>query len=121
MVKKKLVPDSLTSNLKECFEITLSSQNKKNVEPLKITLDNNCIPHQNKIKIKILGITFASKLNWLPHLKNIHDSISQKLNIIKIISHTPWGGDSSTLLMIYKALIQSKTDYGSKILNNTNT
>ncbi|XP_025416330.1 uncharacterized protein LOC112687685 [Sipha flava] len=92
---------------------------RRKIKPLKITLDNLVIPNQDKIKI--LGITFDSKLNWLPHLKNIRDSLSQKLNIIKIISHTTWGGDSSTLLMIYRALIRSKTDYGSILFNNANT
>ncbi|KAF0703491.1 putative RNA-directed DNA polymerase, partial [Aphis craccivora] len=81
--------------------------------------NNQDIPHHNKIKT--LGITFDSKLNWVPHLKNIRDSISQKLNIIKIISHTSWGGDSSSLLMIYKTLIRSKTDYGSILIKNAKT
>lgn len=92
---------------------------QKKTKALNITLDNLVIPYHSKIKI--LGITFDSKLNWLPHLKNIRDSISQKLNLIKIIAHTTWGGDSSTLLMIYKALIRSKTDYGSILFNNDKT
>lgn len=49
---------------------------RKKMKPLKITLDNLVIP--NRHEIKILGITFDSKLNWLPHLKNIRDSLSQK-------------------------------------------
>jgi len=92
---------------------------QKKIKALNITLDNLVIPYHNKIKI--LGITFDSKLNWLPHLKNICHSISQKLNIFKIIAHTSWGGDSSSLLMIYKALIRSKTDYGSILLKNAKT
>ncbi|XP_060880770.1 uncharacterized protein LOC132952480 [Metopolophium dirhodum] len=92
---------------------------QKKIKDLNIILDNLVIPHHNKIKI--LGITFDSKLNWIPHLKNIRDSLSQKLNIIKIIAHTSWGGDSASLLMIYKALIRSKTDYGSILLKNAKT
>ncbi|KAL4096826.1 hypothetical protein QTP88_021709 [Uroleucon formosanum] len=92
---------------------------QKKTKALKIILDNLVIPHYNKIKI--LGITFYSKLNWISHLKNIRDSISQKLNIINIIAHTSWGGDSSSLLMIYKALIRSKTDYGSILFKNAKT
>ncbi|KAE9540872.1 hypothetical protein AGLY_004117 [Aphis glycines] len=43
------------------------------------------------------GIIFDSKLHWLPLLNCIRDSTSKKLNIIKIIAHTSWGGDSAPL------------------------
>jgi hypothetical protein len=46
--------------------------------------------------------------------------MSQKLNIIKIISYTSWGRDSPTLLIIYKVLIRSKIDYGTILYKNTN-
>lgn len=55
-----------------------------------------CI-HYNICLYKILGILFDSKLNWLHLLKYIRDSISKILNIIKIIAHTSWGGDSASL------------------------
>jgi hypothetical protein len=90
----------------------------KKIESLKIILDNQNIP--NNDKIKILKITFDSKLNWLTHLKNTRDSISQKLNVIKIISHTSWGEDSLTLLIVYKALIRFKIDYGTIPYKNAN-
>lgn len=43
----------------------------------------------------------------------LYNSITKKVKIIKIISHTSWGGETSTLLKIYRALIRSITDYGS--------
>jgi len=58
--------------------------------------------------MQILGMIFDSKLSWLPHLKSTKMSVIQKLNIIKIISHTSWGGDTSSLLKIYRALIRSE-------------
>jgi len=39
---------------------------------------------------------------------------------MKIISHTSWGGDSSTFLKIHIALIRSKSEYGSIIFRTAN-
>lgn len=91
---------------------------KRNQKKLQIKIGHNDIPSHNKIKI--LGIIFDSKLNWILHLKHLKNSITKKLNIIKIISHTTWGGESSTLLKIYRALISSRTDYGSIIFKTAN-
>ena len=35
------------------------------------------------------------------------------LNLLKVLSNTNWGSDSSTLLKLYRSLIRSKLDYGS--------
>jgi hypothetical protein len=44
-------------------------------------------------------------------------STNQALNILKILPHTSWGGDSRILIKIYKSIIQSKIYYGSNIYN----
>jgi hypothetical protein len=91
---------------------------KINQEIPQINIDKQQIPYKNKIKI--LGMIFDSKLSWLPHLKSTKTSILQKLNILKIISHTFWGGDTCSLLKIYRALIRSKSKYGSTIFRTAN-
>ena len=35
------------------------------------------------------------------------------LNLLKVLSHTSWGADRTTLLHLYRSLIRSKLDYGS--------
>ena len=35
------------------------------------------------------------------------------LNLLKVLSHTSWGADRTTLLQRYRSLIRSKLDYGS--------
>ena len=35
------------------------------------------------------------------------------LNLLKVLSHTNWGADRTTLLPLYRSLIRSKLDYGS--------
>ena len=32
---------------------------------------------------------------------------------MKVLSHTTWGADGTTLLQLYRSLIRSKLDYGS--------
>ena len=34
------------------------------------------------------------------------------LNVLKLLSHTDWGGDKKTLLNLYRSLVRSKLDYG---------
>ena len=35
------------------------------------------------------------------------------LNLLKVLSHTSWGADRTTLLHLYRSSIRSKLDYGS--------
>ena len=37
------------------------------------------------------------------------------LNLLKVLSHTSWGADRTTLLHLYCSLIRSKLDYGSVV------
>ena len=34
------------------------------------------------------------------------------LNLLRVVAHTKWGGDRDSLLMLYRALVRSKLDYG---------
>ena len=34
------------------------------------------------------------------------------LNLLKVLSHTSWGADGTTLLKLYRSLVRSKLDYG---------
>jgi hypothetical protein len=34
------------------------------------------------------------------------------MNLLKVVSHTDWGGDTDTLLTLYRSLVRSKLDYG---------
>ncbi|KAF0701957.1 putative RNA-directed DNA polymerase, partial [Aphis craccivora] len=86
---------------------------KRNVSELIIILDNTPIPTEESVKI--LGIFFDRRLTWATHIRYLKTSTSQTLNILKILSHTSWGGDSSTLIKIHKATIQSKIYYGSNL------
>ena len=34
------------------------------------------------------------------------------MNLLKVLSHTSWGADQTTLLKLYRSQVQSKLDYG---------
>lgn len=68
--------------------------------------------------IKFLGLIFDNKLTWHEHIELVNTKCRQSLNILKVLAHTKWGADPKSLLMIYKALILSKIDYGSIVYSS---
>ena len=65
--------------------------------------------------VKFLGLVFDTHLNWKAHVAYVKNKCNSALNLMLRLSHTTWGARRHTLLMIYKALILSKLDYGSPI------
>ena len=62
---------------------------------------------------KFLGVIFDRKLTFIPHIKYVEAKYLKALNHLKVLSHTSWGADRTTLLHLYRSLIRSKLDYGS--------
>ena len=59
---------------------------------------------------KFLGVIFDRKLSFISHIKYVK---AKCLNLLKVLSHTSWDADRTTLLHLYRSLIRSKLDYGS--------
>lgn len=89
---------------------TLFTRFRKN-NKLELHLNNTPIPYTKTTKI--LGIIFDNKNTWQAHLKEIRKATLIKLNIIKVLAHTTWGANGTTLKQIYKSLIMSKLEYGA--------
>ena len=60
-----------------------------------------------------LGLIFHHKLSFIPHIKALKAKCLKALDILKVLSHSDWGGDRTILLNLYRTLIRSKLDYGS--------
>ena len=60
----------------------------------------------------LLGILFDRKLSFIPHIKYLKAKCLKALNLLKVLSHTSWGADRTTLLKLYRSLVRSKLDYG---------
>jgi hypothetical protein len=61
---------------------------------------------------KFLGIIFDSKLTFKPHIANLKKKCMKALNLLRVVAHTDWGADSTTLLRLYHYVVRSKLDYG---------
>ena len=86
-------------------------QLRKQHDDLVLTLYGSPIPVVQEYKY--LGLIFDKKLSFIPHIKYLKAKCLKSLNILKVLSHTTWGADRTTLLQLYRSLIRSKLDYGS--------
>ncbi|XP_050534883.1 uncharacterized protein LOC126901957 [Daktulosphaira vitifoliae] len=91
--------------------------NKKKTDMLHRIHINN-IPIEYKENTRILGMIFDARFAWNTHLKKLKINCNSKMKIIKTLSHFKWGADKNSLLLIYKALILSRIEYGSIIYNS---
>ena len=60
-----------------------------------------------------LGITLDSRLTYSIHTKQVQSRGQKRLNILRALSSTQWGGDRRTLLLLYKSLTLSVLEYNS--------
>ena len=71
---------------------------------------------EHKIEVvketKFLGLIWDSKLTFIPHIQYLKKKCMKAMSILKVLAHTDWGADQTTLLQLYRALIRSKLDYG---------
>jgi ribonuclease HI len=75
-----------------------------------LTLNGSIIKVINQYKF--LGIIFDSKLSFIPHIKQLKTKCFKSLNLLKVVSKLSWGGDSTVLLRLYRAITRSRLDYG---------
>lgn len=64
---------------------------------------------------KFLGVYFDQRLTWSHHITHLYNTCNKIINLLKCISKTKWGADKSTMLLLYKALILSRLDYGCQV------
>ena len=67
---------------------------------------------------RFLGLIFDKRLTWVPHLRYIKAACIRAMRLLRVLSHTSWGADRKTLLMLYKSLILSKLDYGCEVYSS---
>ena len=61
---------------------------------------------------KFLGVIFDRKLSFIPYINYLKAKCHKALQLLRVVAHTDWGADKSTLLKLYKSLVRSKLDYG---------
>ena len=63
-------------------------------------------------------MTFDYQLNWKEHVKYLKDRCLKVINVLKFLSHSTWGADRTSMLLLYRALVRSRLDYGSIIYSS---
>ena len=91
---------------------------KQHEDPV-LTLYGSSIPVVQEYKY--LCLIFDKKLSFIPHIKYIKAKCHKALNMMKVLSHTTWGADRTTLLQLCRSLIRSKLDYGSIVYGSART
>jgi hypothetical protein len=70
---------------------------------------------------KFLGIIFDGKLTFKPHIANVKKECLKAMNLLRVVAHTDWGADSTTLLRLYHSVVRSKLDYGCVVYGSAST
>ena len=85
-------------------------------EPV-LKLDGMEIPVVDQYKF--LGVIFDRKLSFIPHINYLKAKCQQALQLLRVVAHTDWGADKSTLhIGIYYKLCTSDVYYVHLILHN---
>lgn len=64
-------------------------------------------------KVKFLGVIFQCNLKWNAQIEKISKGCSAPTNLISFLTTTWWGASPDVLLLLYKALIRSRIEYGA--------
>ena len=75
-----------------------------------LKLDGKNIPVVEQYKY--LGIMFDRRLTFIPHIKYLKAKCHKAMQLLRVLAHTDWGADKTTLLKLYRSLVRSKLDYG---------
>ena len=73
-------------------------------------LDGNSIKEADEAKF--LGPEFDRQLTFRANVKYLKTVCDKALNVLWVVGHTDWGADKVVLLLLYRALVHSKLQYG---------
>lgn len=91
---------------------------RKDYPNIQLTL--NGVMLKQSEEINFLGLSFERDLKWKNHVTNLQRSCQSRINLLKMLSNTSWGADTTTLLNLYRSLIRSKLDYGCLCYDTAN-
>ena len=101
--------------------IHFTAPRSKVPRPPAIRISDTFLPVEDSTKF--LGLWWDSHLSFKKHISVLKTQCREALNLLRVVAHLKWGGDRDTLLMLYRAIIRSKLDYGCVVYGtalNTN-
>ena len=98
----------------EKSQLVIFSKTKIKEKSHQIKIQDHIVYNQQHVKY--LGLIIDSKLQWNEHAKYIIDKTIKLMNILKVLRGTWWGGNSQTLLIVYRGLIRSTMEYNAFLI-----
>ena len=108
-IEKWTVENGFKFSMTKTSCVHFCQEHRLHLDPA-LKLYNNPIPIVDQAKF--LGVIFDKKLSFIPHINTLKVKCQKALNVLKLLSHSDWGGDKKSLLNLYISLIRSKLDYG---------
>ena len=90
-------------------EIKPVAVSRRNITEQNLTLNGRMLLVRQSARF--LGLVFDQNLTWKLHLWPETCTV-KKFLVLKCLSHTKWGAVRLTMLLLYRAIIKSKLDYG---------
>ena len=113
-VQQCLTPLNLhiSSEKSQCVLFSL----RKPINPHPLQINNK--PVKITEEAKFLGVILDRGLTFKSHINNISTQAARLLNVLKAISGTDFGGDTKTLLTLYKSIVRPTMEYASIVFEN---
>ena len=58
-------------------------------------------------ELKFLGLTFDSRLSFIPYLRNLRSKTQKAVGLIKVVAAKGWGADRHAKPTLYRALVDT--------------
>jgi hypothetical protein len=97
--------------------VNFSRRRKKETKPL-LFISGSKIPEVSEIKH--LGVYFDKGLRWSKQTDEVLLKTSKLKSLLKILANTKHGPSIESLVIIYKALVRSRIDYGIVVFGSPN-
>ena len=94
----------------KCKVIHFTAPRSRVHRPPAMRIGNTFLPVEESTKF--LRLWLDSRLSFKMHISVLKTQCREALNLIRVDAHLKWGGDRDTLLMLYRAIVRSKLDYG---------
>ena len=101
----------------KCKVVHFRTPRSRVQRPPNVRIGNTLLPVEGSTKF--LGLWWDSHLSFKKHIRVLKTQCKEALNLLRVVAHLKWGGDRDTLLMLYRAVVRSKLDYGCIVYGTT--
>ena len=94
----------------KCKVMHFTAPRSRTQRPPTVRVGNTLLPVEESTKF--LGLWWDSHISFKKHISVLKTQCKDALNLIRVVAHLKWRGDRDTLLMLHRAIVRSKLDYG---------